>query len=72
MCLRGAIVGCCVRCQGPVGIAHQYGVRLKVLFIRKLPLSESCVRELPLCLHCAIVDTGQRRVRWVLFVGELP
>jgi hypothetical protein len=42
------------------------------LFVGKLPLSESCVRELPFCLHSAIVNTHQRGVHRVLLVGTLP
>jgi hypothetical protein len=57
--------------------AHQRAVR-KVLFVGELPLSESCVRELPLCLHGAIVRCCHCRVLcslgvcWeVTFVREL-
>jgi hypothetical protein len=69
LCSHGFIVECC-HC------GHSC-VRW-VLFVGELPLSESCVRELPLYLYGAIVGlcslgiARQSAVRKVLFIEELP
>jgi hypothetical protein len=51
---------------------HGVNVVFTECCLSELPLSERHVRELPLYLHGSIVDTRQRGVHWVLFVGKLP